>query len=156
MKVGLGQDSHGFLKDSDKKKCIIAGLVFDGVPGLDADSDGDVVFHAVCNAITSITHVPILGRVAIQMCKEENITDSERYLEKALETLQGATIAHVALAIEGARPRLQARVDEMRGSVARVLNIAVDSVGLTVTSGDGLTSFGRGEGLQCLAIITIN
>jgi 2-C-methyl-D-erythritol 2,4-cyclodiphosphate synthase len=154
VKVGIGQDSHRFLEEGAAKPCIIAGLIFEGVPGLDADSDGDVVFHAICNAITSITHVPILGGIAIDMCKKQGITDSLRYLEKALETLNGVKVAHVALAIEGARPRLQVRVNEIRDSVARVLNIPIDCVGLTVTSGDGLTAFGRGEGLQCLAIVT--
>ncbi|MBP9841498.1 MAG: 2-C-methyl-D-erythritol 2,4-cyclodiphosphate synthase [Simkaniaceae bacterium] len=155
MKVGIGQDSHRFLDDKTGKKCVIAGLIFDDVPGLDADSDGDVVFHSLCNAITSVTHVPILGKLAIHMCKKEGITDSRCYLEKALETLQGASIVHVALAMEGARPRLQARIDEVRGAVAETLGIHLEQVGLTITSGDALTAFGRGEGLQCFAVITV-
>lgn len=156
MKAGIGQDSHRFLPDGVKKKCVIAGIVFEGAPGLDADSDGDVVFHALCNAITSITHVPILGKIAIQMCKQDKITDSRLYLEKALETLKEQKIAHVSLTIEGARPRFQARVDEMRESIAKVLKMPLESVGMTVTSGDGLTSFGKGEGLQCFAILTVS
>lgn len=155
MKVGIGQDSHRFLGEGAKKKCVVAGLIFEGVPGLDADSDGDVVFHALCNAITSITHVPILGKIAIQMCQQDKLTDSRLYLEKALETLKEQKIVHVSLTIEGARPRFQARVDEMRESIAKVLKMPLESVGMTVTSGDGLTSFGKGEGLQCFAIMTI-
>ena len=64
-------------------------------------------------------------------------------------------ITHVSLTIEGARPRFQVRVDEMRESIARVLKVPLEGVGMTVTSGDGLTSFGKGEGLQCFAIITV-
>ncbi len=155
IKVGIGQDSHRFLKN-EGKACIVAGLAFEGAAGMDADSDGDVVFHAICNAISSVTHVPILGDVAIKMCHEEGISDSLKYLEKALETLSGSEIAHIALSIEGKRPKFQKRSDEIRESVAQACGIEVTQVGITFTSGDELTAFGRGEGLQCFCVLTIN
>lgn len=154
IRTGIGQDSHRFLPDGSNKPCIIGGVIFDDVPGLAADSDGDVVFHAICNAITSVTHVPILGGIAIELCHKEGIIDSRIYLEKALATLHHQQIEHVALTIEGKRPRLQKKIPEICQKVAAVLKIATAQVGLTVTSGDGLTSFGLGEGLQCFCIIT--
>lgn len=154
VRVGLGQDSHRFLLEGSAKPCIIAGLIFDDCPGLAADSDGDVVFHAICNAITSVTGVSILGSIAIDLCHKDGITDSQVYVEKALETLGGQSIQHVALSIEGKRPRFQKRVDAMRQHIADVLGIQLDQVGLTVTSGDGLTDFGCGEGLQCFCVLT--
>ncbi len=154
FRTGIGQDSHRFLGEESDKRCIIAGLPFEGVPGMDADSDGDVVFHAICNAITSITHVPILGEIAPKLCHDEGITNSRIYLEEALETLEGNEIEHVALTIEGQRPRMQKRSLEIRQSVAEVLKVGVDQVGITFTTGDGLTSFGRGEGLMCFCTLT--
>lgn len=154
VRVGLGQDSHRFLPEGSAKPCIIAGLIFDDCPGLAADSDGDVVFHAICNAITSVTGVSILGSVAIDLCHKDGITDSQVYVEKALATLGEQSIQHVALSIEGKRPRFQKRADAMRQNIASVLGIQLDQVGLTVTSGDGLTDFGCGEGLQCFCILT--
>lgn len=153
-RVGIGQDSHRFLPQDSAKPCIVAGLIFEDAPGLSADSDGDVVFHAICNAITSLTHVPILGKIAIDLCHKEGITDSQVYLEKAMETLGQQKIVHVALTIEGKRPRFQKRTEEMRAKVAVVLKISVDQVGITSTSGDGLTDFGCGDGLQCFCILT--
>ena len=153
-KTGIGQDSHRFLPEKGEKKCIVAGLEFQDAPGIDADSDGDVVFHAICNAITSLTHVPILGRIAIDLCHKKGITDSRIYLDKALETLGNKQVEHVALTIEGKRPKFQYRADELRQSVATAMNLSIDQVGITFTSGDGLTSFGRGEGLMCFCIIT--
>ena len=154
VRVGIGQDSHRFLPQDSTKPCVIAGVIFQDVPGLSADSDGDVVFHALCNAMTSLTHVPILGKLAVELCHKDGITDSQVYLEKALETLAPQEIQHVALTIEGKRPRMQKRFDEMRAQVAKVLGISVTQVGLTVTSGDGLTDFGCGDGLQCFCILT--
>lgn len=154
VRVGIGQDSHRFLPSDSSKPCIIAGLIFEDVPGLSADSDGDVVFHAICNAITSITGVPILGGLAIDLCHKDGITDSQVYLERALLTLKSIKIQHVALTIEAKRPRMQERNLEMRQKIAQVMGLSVSQVGLTATSGDGLTDFGCGDGLQCFCIIT--
>ena len=97
VRVGIGQDSHRFLPEDSAKPCVIGGIIFDEMPGLDADSDGDVVLHAICNAITSLSGVPILGGLAIELCHKNGITDSRVYLERALETLGKQKIQHVAL-----------------------------------------------------------
>lgn len=154
VRVGIGQDSHRFLSADSTKPCIVAGLIFSDAPGLSADSDGDVVFHAICNAITSITGVPILGKIAIDLCHKDGITDSQVYLEKALDTLGKIKIQHVALTIEGKRPRFQSRIPEMCARVAQVMKLDISQVGMTATSGDGLTDFGCGDGLQCFCILT--
>lgn len=154
MRVGIGQDSHRFLSADSTKPCVVAGLIFPDAPGLSADSDGDVVFHAICNAITSVTGVPILGKIAIDLCHKDGITDSQVYLEKALEILGNKQVEHVALTIEGKRPKFQAKVPEMCAKIAQVMKLDLDQIGMTVTSGDGLTDFGCGDGLQCFCILT--
>jgi 2-C-methyl-D-erythritol 2,4-cyclodiphosphate synthase len=154
VRTGIGQDSHRFLPSDSAKPCVIAGLIFEDEAGFAADSDGDVVFHAICNAITSVTGVPILGGIAIDLCHKDGITDSQVYVERALQTLGEQRIEHVALALEGKRPRFQPRSLEIRQKVASVLHLDVSQVGLTATSGDGLTDFGCGDGVQCLCILT--
>lgn len=153
-RVGIGQDSHRFLPSDSSKVCVIGGVIFDDVPGLAADSDGDVVLHAICNAITSLTGVPILGKIAIDLCHKDGITDSRVYLEKALETLGSQKVVHVALTIEGKRPKFQPRIDAMRAKVAEIMSLDMTQIGMTATSGDGLTDFGCGDGLQCFCIVT--
>jgi len=153
-RTGIGQDSHRFLPKDTSKPCVIGGLIFENVPGLNANSNGDVVFHALCNAISSLTGVLILGKIADELCLKDGITDSEVYLQKALNTLGKQTISHVAITIEAKRPKIQKRIEEMRKNIARVLQIAPSSVGITATTGEGLTDFGCGDGIQCFAIIT--
>ena len=155
FRTGIGQDSHRFLPSDSSKPCVVGGVIFDGVPGLDADSDGDVVFHAICNAITSLSGVPILGGIARDICRKDGITDSQVYLEKALLTLDKQNIVHVALTIEGKRPHFEKHIPEMKKKIAEVLKINPKSVGITATSGDGLTDFGCGDGLQCFCVMTI-
>ena len=82
------------------------------------------------------------------------MTDSRVFLDKAIETLGDQVIEHVALTIEGKRPKFQKRADDIRRSVASVLSVNMDQVGITFTSGDGLTAFGRGEGMMCYCILT--
>lgn len=154
FRVGIGQDSHRFLPDDTTKLFVLGGVIFEDVPGLSADSDGDVIFHSICNAITSLTHVPILGGIAIELCRKDGITDSQVYLERALDTLKTQTVQHVALTIEGKRPKIQSRIEEIRENIARVMKLDPSQVGLTATSGDGLTDFGCGEGLQCFCTLT--
>jgi 2-C-methyl-D-erythritol 2,4-cyclodiphosphate synthase len=154
FRSGIGQDSHRFLPSDSSKPCIIGGVIFDGVPGLDADSDGDVVYHAICNAITSLSGVPILGGIAQDLCRKDGITDSEVYLERALQTLGNQKIVHIALTIEGKRPHFEEKIEQMRRKIAHVLRVGFSQVGVTATSGDGLTDFGCGDGLQCLCILT--
>lgn len=153
-RVGIGQDSHRFLSTDSTKPCVIAGLIFEDTPGLCADSDGDVVLHAICNAITSLTGVPILGGIANELCLKDGITDSQVYLERALQTLGSQTIQHIALSLEAKRPRFQARLEQMRNRIASICQLLPSQVGITATSGDGLTHFALGEGIQCLCILT--
>jgi 2-C-methyl-D-erythritol 2,4-cyclodiphosphate synthase len=154
VRTGLGQDSHRFLSPESTKPCIIAGLIFDHVPGFNANSDGDVVFHAICNAITSLTGVLILGAIADDLCLKDGITDSEVYLREAIKTLGNQKITHIAIAIEAKKPKFKDRLTEMRANIARVMDLKISQIGITATSGEGLTDFGCGDGVQCLAIVT--
>lgn len=155
IKIGMGRDSRRFLPEDFSKPCVIAGLIFEDAPGFAADSDGDVIFSAICNAITSITGVPILQGVARDLYVKNGITDSQCYLEKALESFGSRRIDHVALSLEGKRPKLEGFILSIREHIAKVLNLQVDQVGCTVNTGEGLTDFGCGEGVQCFCVLTV-
>lgn len=154
IRTGIGQDSHRFLPPNSMKPCVIAGLIFEDVPGFNANSDGDIVFHAICNAITSVTGVLILGDIADDLCLKDGITDSEVYLKEAMKTLGKQKISHVAVTIEALKPKFKDRLYEMRQNIARVMELEISEVGITATSGEGLTDFGCGDGAQSFAIVT--
>lgn len=154
FRTGIGQESHRFLPAESSKPCVVGGVIFESVPGLDADSDGDVVYHAICNAITSLSGVSILGGIARDLCRKDGITDSSVYFEKALQTLGKQKIVHISIAIEGKRPYFEEKIEQMRKKIASVAGIRMQQVGITAASGDGLTDFGCGDGLQCFCILT--
>lgn len=154
IRTGIGQDSHRFLPVDSSKPCIIAGVIFEDTPGLKANSDGDVVYHSICNAITSLTGVLILGGLADDLCLKDGITDSQVYLEEAFKSLGNQQITHIAITIEAKRPHFNKYLLEMRQNIARVLQLHISQVGITATSGEGLTDFGCGEGIQSFCIVT--
>lgn len=154
MKTGIGQDSHRFDFNDKDKKLILGGIIFEGEPPLLGNSDADVVLHALTNAISGITCVNILGKVSDKMCLEEGIKDSRVYLAKSLEYLENYKIVHASISIEGLIPKMSPKIPEMRESIGKLLGIASNCVGITATTGEGLTAFGRGEGLQAFCIVT--
>lgn len=153
MKVAIGQDSHRFDPAPGEKPLVLGGVTLAGEPPLLANSDGDVLLHAITNAVSGITCVNILGAPADALCRA-GITDSRAYLAKALESLD-APILHLSLSVECARPRLSPVIPQLRESIAGLLGIAPGQVGLTATSGEGLTACGRGEGINVLCILTV-
>ena len=152
MKAAIGQDSHRFEK-SPGNPLILGGVEFPGESGLSANSDGDVVLHAITNAVSGITCHNVLGAVADEMCKK-GITDSPEYLKEALKYLKGK-ISHISLSIECAKPKISPMIPAMRESIAGLLNILPNQVGITATSGEELTDFGRGLGISVFCIITV-
>lgn len=152
MKAAIGQDSHRFTEEAGKP-LVLAGVLFPGEPGLLANSDGDVVLHALTNAVSGITCRNILGQPADEMCRQ-GITDSRAYLREALKDLKEPVI-HVSVSIEALRPKIAPRVEEMRISLAELLCIGPQQVGITATTGEGLTDFGRGLGISAFCILTV-
>jgi 2-C-methyl-D-erythritol 2,4-cyclodiphosphate synthase len=157
FRVGLGQDSHRFAKTDVAKPLLLGGVKFDNEPALEAESDGDVILHAVFNALSQAVGGRSLGHYADPLCREQGITDSRRYLEIALQMTREKRylIANVGVSIECRRPRIEPRAIEIKRNLAQLLGIAEGQVSITATSGEGLTAFGRGEGIQALAIAAL-
>lgn len=153
MRVAIGQDSHRINYDNTDKKLILAGVEFEENFSMLANSDGDVVMHAITNAVSGVTCKNILGKVADDMCKS-GITDSEEYLKEALKYLDGR-ILHLSISIECKVPKISPKIEEMRKNLARILNIGENCIGITATSGEGLTEAGEGNGINVFTCITV-
>ena len=154
IKTGLGLDSHRFHEDpSINKPLILGGVNFESELSLKGNSDADVVLHAITDAISSITGNTIIGAKADELC-HKGITDSREYLKLALADFADYSISHVAITLECHQPKIDPMVETMRTSIAELLGIAFSDVGITATSGEGLTDVGRGLGIHCTAIVT--
>jgi 2-C-methyl-D-erythritol 2,4-cyclodiphosphate synthase len=155
FKIGLGQDSHRFSADVNKK-LILGGVEVAGEQGLEANSDGDVILHALCAAIEQA-----LGRVnfsvyADEMCKI-GVTDSAEYLKMALGHMRedGYIINNLGISIEAKHPKILPIEDKIKDKLANLLKIEKNTIGINATTGEELTAFGKGEGIQVLVIISL-
>lgn len=155
FRIGLGQDSHRFSEEKNKK-LILGGIEVAGESGLAANSDGDVILHALCAAIEQA-----LGRVnfsvyADAMCTQ-GITDSAKYLQIATAHLEedGYRINNLGISIEAQRPKILPLEEKMKTRLAELLKIEKSTIGINATTGENLTAFGRGEGIQALVIISL-
>jgi 2-C-methyl-D-erythritol 2,4-cyclodiphosphate synthase len=151
--TGLGQDSHKF---GSNKPLILGGVEFDG-EGFIANSDGDVVLHALTNAASGITCKNILGKIADEMCKN-GVTDSREYLKAALQDLQdlGFKIEHISISMECLTPKISPKIEKMRVTIANLVGLKNHNIGITATTGEGLSDFGKGFGVFVSVIITVS
>lgn len=153
MIAAIGQDSHRFDFDAQKKVLMLGGLAFLDEPPLKGNSDADVVLHAITNAVSGISGVNILGKISDDLC-QQGITDSRVYLQEALKRLTQHRLTHVSISLECKFPKITPKIPEMKQSIADLVGLKVANIGITATSGEGLTDFGRGEGIQALVIIS--
>ena len=88
--------------------------------------------------------------------RRASIKDSSKYLQIALEGLGDWKINHIAVSLECSKPKISNHIEAMKKSIAKICQINQSDVGITATSGEGLTAFGRGEGIQAITIITVS
>ena len=154
----IGQDSHRFLDeefDPATNYLMMGGHQIPFKRQFSANSDGDVVLHAITNAISGYTGVNILGGIADELCLNQGVKDSSVFLAHALEDMGDAKITHLSLTIECLRPKLKDHIPSMKVRIGELLNLDPSRVGITATTGEGLTGFGKGEGIQVFACMTI-
>lgn len=153
-RFGIGQDSHRFTKK--KKPLILGGILIRNEKGLEANSDGDVILHALFNALSQAIGGRSLGYYADTMCKK-GIKDSREYLKVILKKVDdaGYRINNIGIMIEGKKPKLGSYERKIKENIAKLCSIAKNHVGIAITSGEELTAFGKGLGIQVFSVASV-
>jgi 2-C-methyl-D-erythritol 2,4-cyclodiphosphate synthase len=158
IRVGLGQDSHSFAAIAENKPLVFGGVRVGENGGLKANSDGDVILHSICNAISSAIGGDSMSTWCDEICLKQGVKDSARYVEYIFKKIValGYSVVNVSISVEADSPRLKMEiVKQIKKRIATLLKIDTGQVGLTFTSGEGLTAFGRGLGIQAITIVNI-
>ncbi len=154
MLIGLGVDSHRF-EEQKTKPFVLGGVEFDEPLSMKANSDGDLILHALCNAIGSAIGEGSLSNYADKMCLEQGIKDSKEYLKFILKEAEkkGWKVKQVVVSLECKKPKIEVKREKIQESLAKLLNVKKEKIGITATSGEGLTDVGRGDGIYCIVNI---
>ncbi len=150
--VGVGLDTHGHAPG---RPLYLGGVHFEGEPGLLGHSDGDVMCHALSDALLGAAALGDLG---------EHFPDTDPafegiggldVLERVVAMLRDRqlTPASCDLTFVAARPAVGPRRDEIRRNIAEALGVGVDRVSVKATRPEGLGLSGDGAG--CLAVATL-
>ncbi len=153
-RIGIGYDLHR----------LVAGrpLVLGGVPiahdrGLLGHSDGDVVLHALCDALLGAAGQPDIGDLFPDSDPAWKDADSRRLLAAVVTRIRslGYEIANADLIIHAQQPRLGAQKPRMAACVADLLGLSVERVGVKAKTNEELDAVGRGEAIGCWAAVLL-
>ncbi|MCB1866102.1 MAG: 2-C-methyl-D-erythritol 2,4-cyclodiphosphate synthase [Chromatiales bacterium] len=154
MRIGQGIDVHRF---GPGDHVVLGGTRIPHSHGLVAHSDGDVVLHALCDALLGAGALGDIGRQFPDTDQRYRGIDSRELLRSVVARVAkvGYRVVNADLTVVAQAPRLAAHVDAMRANIASDLQIGVDAVGLKATTSEGLGFTGRGEGIAAFAVVLI-
>src|SRR6478735_6198762 len=148
LMVGIGYDSHRFEED---RRLVLGGVEIDHPRGLSGHSDADVLTHAVIDAILGAGGGGDIGTLFPDDDEQWRGADSIDLLRTAVGTIAGA-IVNVDVTVICEEPRLGPYTAEMERNIADATSARVS---VKATSNEGMGWIGRGEGIACIAVASI-
>ena len=150
LRVGIGVDAHAF---AEGVPLVLGGVPIDHPRGLVGHSDGDVLAHALADALLGAAGLEDIGALFPSSDDRWRGADSLDLLARAYEQVRAAgwELVNADCVLVGEEPRIAARRDEMRARLADALSARPDQVSVRATTTDGLGFTGRGEGLAAQA-----
>ena len=154
MRIGQGYDVHAFCEGD---AIIIGGVRIPHGKGLKAHSDGDVLLHAVADALLGAAALGDIGHFFPDTAEEWRGADSRVLLRAVRDAVaaQGFQVGNVDSTIIAQKPRMAEHVPLMRANIAEDLGIPLASVSVKATTTEKLGFTGREEGIACDAICLI-
>ncbi len=150
MITGIGYDSHKFSSGS---RLRLGGIEIPYKEGLASHSDGDVVLHAIADAVLSASFMGGIGEMFSPSMLEYKDVKSSFFIREILKRLKErqANLSFVQVIIIAERPKLKDFIVPMMRSLSTILEISERFVNIQVKSNEGMGFIGRGEGIVCIA-----
>jgi 2-C-methyl-D-erythritol 2,4-cyclodiphosphate synthase len=150
-RVGIGVDAHAF---ADGVPLVLAGVRFDSPRGLAGHSDGDVITHALIDAVLGAAGLGDIGSLFPSDGSTPEGISSLELLRDALAQIgeAGYAVVNADCVLIGEQPRIAPRREEMSGTLADIIGAPV---AVRATTTDKLGFAGRGEGLAAQAVALV-
>jgi 2-C-methyl-D-erythritol 2,4-cyclodiphosphate synthase len=154
MRIGHGYDVHRFGEGSS---VTLGGVSIPHARGLEAHSDGDVLIHALCDALLGAIGMGDIGRHFPDTDSANADIDSRVLLRRVFELVQGAgwQVANFDATLVAQAPKMAAHIPAMCENLAADLSISVDCANVKATTTEGLGFTGREEGIAAHAVVLL-
>lgn len=155
MRVGLGYDSHRLEND---RKLVLGGVQIPFHKGAVAHSDGDVVIHALCDALFGAAGMKDIGTHFPDTHPEFKNIDSKILLAKTIDILydKDFCVNNVDITIVLETPKLSPYIDKMIETLSSIMKIDCSRLSIKAKSNEKMGFIGAGEGVVAFAIVSLN
>jgi 2-C-methyl-D-erythritol 2,4-cyclodiphosphate synthase len=155
MRIGQGFDVHAFEAG---RRLMLGGVEVPHTHGLKAHSDGDVLLHALCDALLGAAGLGDIGRHFPDNDEQFCDIDSRELLRKVMVQLDDLDlrVSNADLTVVAQAPKLASYVDTMSENIAQDLHIDPSRVNVKATTTEHLGFTGREEGIAAFAVVLLN
>lgn len=151
FRIGHGYDIHRIAAG---RPLVLAGVRFDTDYGLEGHSDADCITHAICDALLGAAGLPDIGHYFPNTDPAYRNIDSQVLLGRVCGELsrRGFAISNLDVTVVAEKPKLHARIAEMKAALAKTTHVPVASIGLKATTNEGIDEIGRGLAIAAHAV----
>jgi 2-C-methyl-D-erythritol 2,4-cyclodiphosphate synthase len=152
MRIGHGFDAHRF---GEGDSVTIGGIAIPHSHGLIAHSDGDVLIHAICDAILGAMALGDIGKHFPDNDPAFKNIDSAELLKSVMQSAndKGYVVGNLDCTVIAQEPRLGAYIPAMQSKLSGLINVEVDAVNVKATTTEKMGYTGRGEGISAHAVV---
>lgn len=153
-RIGYGYDVHRFTIGNG---IWVGGIKIPFEKGIEAHSDGDVLLHAICDAMLGAAKLRDIGYHFPNTSPDYKNIDSKILLEESYKKVlhKGFRIVNIDATVAAQRPILMNDIPEMEEIIAKILNITADEVSIKATTTEKLGFEGREEGISAHAVVLL-
>ena len=151
MRIGLGKDVHRLVEG---RSLILGGVVIPSSFGEDGHSDGDVLLHAITDAILGAAAMGDIG----QHFPDDSPLTKDAFSSSFLKNVQlmtGARIINIDSTITLEKPKLAEHIPAIRKSIADILEININQVSVKAKTAESLGPIGEGKAIKAEAVVLI-
>lgn len=152
MRVGIGSDIHRL---EEGRKLVIGGITIPYDKGEKAHSDGDVLIHAIIDAILGAYSMDDIGKHFPDNAAETEGMNSEEMLKTVLIMTQ-CKIVNIDTTVNLERPRLRPYIQNIRENLSRIMEIPLDRISVKAKTAEGLGPVGEGLAISAEAAVLVS
>lgn len=154
MRIGQGYDAHKF---KDGGRLVLGGVEIPYEKGMEAHSDGDVVIHALCDALLGAIALGDIGKHFPDTDKTYKGIDSRVLLKEVMNKVRaaGMKLGNADITVIAQAPKLAPHINNMREIIAADMSTAINNVSVKATTTEKMGFTGRAEGIAVTAIVLL-